>query len=316
MAALLLPMETGITPLMIAVSGASGLVGAALVPRLAAAGHTVKRLVRRTAQGPGEIAWNPHDRTIDRESLRGVDAVVHLAGESIAEGRWTAEKKMRIRESRIDGTRTIAEALSRLDPRPRVLVAASAVGYYGDRGATQLDETSPPGDGFLVEVCRAWETATDPARDAGIRIVNGRLGVVLSRHGGALAKMLTPFKLGLGGKIGSGKQYLSWIALDDAARAFAFAVANDQLTGPVNFVAPEPVTNAQFTKTLGRVLGRPTILPLPAIAARAAFGQMADELLLASSRVVPSRLTAAGFAFEHPRLEDALRHVLTGEREH
>jgi hypothetical protein len=250
---------------------------------------------------------------VDLEALRGVDAVVHLAGESIAEGRWTAEKKRRIRESRVEGTRAIAAAMASLEPRPRVLVAASAIGYYGDRGATQLDEASRPGEGFLVEVCQAWEAATASAQEAGIRVVNGRLGVVLSRHGGALARMLTPFMLGAGGKIGGGKQYMSWITLDDAARAFAFALENDRLTGPANFVSPNPVSNAEFTKTLGRVLRRPTILPMPAMAARAAFGQMADELLLASARVTPARLTEARFSFEYPQLEEALRHVLHRE---
>ena len=306
-------MNPTATPLTIAVSGATGLVGSALVPRLEAAGHTVRRLVRRAAERPSEVSWRPREGTVDIEALRGVDAVVHLAGESIAEGRWTAEKKMRIRESRVDGTRTIAAAVAELDPPPRVLVATSAIGYYGDRGAAQLDETSPPGEGFLVEVCRAWEAATQPARDAGVRVVNGRLGMVLSRHGGALAKMLLPFKLGVGGRVGSGKQYLSWITIDDAASAFALAVEDDRLTGPVNFVAPDPVTNAEFTKTLGRVLRRPTILPMPAAAARIAFGQMADELLLASSRVVPVRLTEARFTFDHPQLEGALRHVLRRE---
>jgi uncharacterized protein (TIGR01777 family) len=272
----------------------------------------VKRLVRRTAASPDEITWNPEQATIDDQALAGVGAVIHLAGESIAEGRWTAEKKRRIRESRVEGTRLVVNALTQLDPRPPVLVTASAIGYYGDRGTTQLDETSEPGEGFLVEVCRAWESATLPAKDAGMRVVNGRLGVVLSRRGGALARMLTPFKLGVGGKIGSGRQYMSWITLDDATRAFQFAMESDRLSGPVNFVAPEPLTNLEFTKALGRVLRRPTILPMPATAARLAFGELADGLLLASARVVPSRLTEAGFSFDYPQLEPALRHVLKG----
>lgn len=303
-------MSPTTTPLQVAVTGASGLIGSAVVARLQAAGHTIKRLVRRSAAEPDEVAWDPDGGTIDAQSLSGVDAVLHLAGESIAAGRWTAAKKMRIRESRVRGTRLVAETLQNLDPKPKVLVAASAIGYYGDRGTDQLDETSGPGEGFLVEVCRAWEAATDPAREAGIRVVNGRVGVVLSSQGGALPRMLTPFKAGLGGKVGSGKQYMSWIALDDVARAFHFAVETEMLSGPVNFVSPAPVTNAQFTKTLGRVLRRPTVLPLPAFAARLALGQMADELLLASARVVPARLTEAGFSFEYPQLEPALRHVL------
>jgi uncharacterized protein (TIGR01777 family) len=303
-------MDSAAAPLTVAISGATGLIGSALWQRLAAAGHRMKRLVRRPAQQPDEITWDPDRAAVDSEGFCGVDAVVHLAGESIATGRWTAEKKRRIRISRVDGTRLLAEAIAGLAVKPRVLVAASAIGFYGDRGAEQLDESSPPGDGFLVEVCRAWEAATAPAKEAGVRVVNARLGVVLSRRGGALAQMLTPFKLGLGGRIGSGRQYVSWISIDDVARALERAVENDQLYGPVNLVAPAPVTNAEFTKALGRVLRRPTVVPMPAPAARLAFGQMADELLLASARVVPSRLTEAGFSFEFPQLEQALRHVL------
>jgi uncharacterized protein (TIGR01777 family) len=297
-------------PMTVAVSGASGLVGSALTARLEAAGHTIKRLVRRAAQRPGEITWDPDRAAVDVDALRGLDAVIHLAGENIAKGRWTAEKKRRIRTSRVEGTRLLVDALTRLDAKPRVLVAASAIGYYGDRGGEKLDETAAPGDGFLAEVCRAWEAATTPAMDTGIRVVSARLGVVLAGNGGALGAILIPFKLGVGGPVGNGRQYMSWITIDDAARAFEFALTNERLSGPVNFVSPEPVTNAQFTKALGRVLRRPAVLPMPAFAARLALGQMADELLLASTRVVPSRLTDAGFPFEHPQIEPALRHVL------
>jgi uncharacterized protein (TIGR01777 family) len=303
-------MNTAAAPMTVAISGASGLIGSALSPRLEAAGHTTRRLVRRAAQNANEITWDPDRAAVDVDGLRDVDAVIHLAGESIAKGRWTAEKKRRIRTSRVDGTRLLVDAIVKLDRKPRALVAASAIGFYGDRGEDRLDETSAPGEGFLVEVCRAWEAATAAAAKAGIRVVNTRLGVVLSGRGGALGTMLTPFKLGVGGKLGDGGQYMSWIALDDVAHAFQFALENEQLDGPVNFVAPEAVTNAQFTKTLGNVLNRPTVLPMPAFAARLAFGEMADELLLASTRVVPARLTEAGFSFEYPQLEPALRHVL------
>jgi uncharacterized protein (TIGR01777 family) len=294
----------------ILVTGASGLIGSALVSSLTAAGHDVIRLVRSQPK-PGEKAahWDPMAGSIDVSGLQGVEAVVHLAGENIAE-RWTAAKKARIRDSRVKGTQVLCEALTALTPLPKVLVSASAVGYYGDRGAEVLTEDSPAGAGFLAEVCRAWEAATEPAQQGGIRVVRSRFGVVLSAAGGALAKMLPPFRMGLGGVLGSGRQYMSWIALDDAVAAIHHAIVTDGLQGPTNAVAPHAVTNQEFTKILGKVLGRPTVLPMPAFAARLMFGEMADELLLASTRVQPAKLQASAYTFRYPELERALRHVL------
>ena len=290
------------------VTGSTGFIGSALVSALTAAGHQVTRLVRKLA-GAGEVRWDPAAGAIDTGGLEGHDAVVHLAGENIA-GRWTAAKKQRIRESRVNGTRLLAEALAKLSRRPRALVCASAIGYYGDRGEEKLREGSPPGKGFLAEACVAWEAAAKPAADAGLRVVHLRIGVVLHPKGGALKQMLLPFKLGLGGVIGSGRQYMSWIALDDLIGIFQHALANDSLRGPANAVAPNPATNREFTKSLGQVLSRPTIFPMPAFAARLAFGEMADELLLASTRVEPARLAASGYSFAYPQLEAALRHLL------
>jgi len=290
------------------VTGSTGFIGSALVSALTAAGHQVTRLVRKLA-GAGEVRWDPAAGAIDTGGLEGHDAVVHLAGENIA-GRWTAAKKQRIRESRVNGTRLLAEALAKLSRRPRALVCASAIGYYGDRGEEKLREGSPPGKGFLAEACVAWEAAAKPAADAGLRVVHLRIGVVLHPKGGALKQMLLPFKLGLGGVIGSGRQYMSWIALDDLIGIFQHALANDSLRGPANAVAPNPATNREFTKSLGQVLSRPTIFPMPAFAARLAFGEMADELLLASTRVEPARLAASGYSFAYPQLEATLRHLL------
>jgi len=295
----------------ILISGATGLVGSAASRALTASGRQVQRLVRaQSTAGPGDVVWDPAGGSIDAAKLEGFDGVVHLAGENIAAGRWTEKQKARIRDSRIKGTRALCDALAGLGQRPRVLVAASAVGYYGDRGDEWLDEESAAGSGFLADVCREWEAATGPARSAGVRVVNLRFGVILSGTGGALAKMLLPFKLGLGGRIGSGRQYMSWIAIDDVVRAIQFILDDDALAGPVNAVSPRPASNLEFTKTLGRVLGRPTIFPMPAAAARLAFGQMADELLLASARVRPARLTNSSFAFQYPGLKEALSHVL------
>ncbi|MCI0404118.1 MAG: TIGR01777 family oxidoreductase [Acidobacteria bacterium] len=291
------------------VTGSTGFIGTALVAALAAAGHQVTRLVRRPAAA-GEVRWDVEAGTIDSGGLEGHDAVVHLAGENIA-GRWSAAKKKRIRDSRVNGTRLLAEALAKLSRRPRALICASAVGYYGNRGDEKLREDSPPGKGFLAESCVAWEAAAKPAADAGLRVVHLRIGVVLHPAGGALKQMLLPFKLGLGGVVGSGQQYMSWIALDDLIGIFQHALANDSLRGPANAVAPNPITNREFTKTLGNVLSRPTIFPMPAFAARLAFGEMADELLLSSARVEPVRLSASGFRFAHPQLEPALRHLLS-----
>lgn len=294
------------------ISGSSGLVGTQLASALSQGGHQVARLVRDAAQAAsGDVVWNPKSGEIDASALESFDAVVNLAGESIASGRWTARKKAEIRESRVAATRRLAGALAGLSPRPRVLINASAIGYFGDRGDERLDETSASGSGdFLSEVCRDWESATEPAVRAGVRVVLARFGVILSSKGGALAKMLLPFKLCLGGKIGSGRQWMSWIAIDDVVGAIIHALDHSDLRGPVNVVAPQAVTNAEYTKALGRVLSRPTIFPMPALAARTAFGQMGDELLLASQRVQPAKLLASGYAFKYPALEGALRHVL------
>lgn len=292
-------------------SGSSGLVGSALVPFLTSGGHQVVRLVRSQPRAEGsEVRWDPEAGDIDAAGLKGLDAAVHLAGESIAAGRWTAAKKARILESRVKGTRLIAEALAGLEQPPKVLVSASAIGYYGDRGEETLREESGSGSAFLSEVCRQWEAATEPATAAGIRVVNLRFGIILSLAGGALPRLLTPFRLGVGGRLGSGRQFMSWIAIDDVIGVILHALTTEALRGPVNAVVPQPVTNREFTKTLGRVLGRPTLFPLPAFAARLALGEMADELLLASQRVESARLTASGYQFRFPDLESALRHLL------
>lgn len=298
--------------MQILVSGSSGLVGTALISVLTAAGHEVVRLMRSRSRSPSKelLAWDPDGGSIDAAGLEGLDAIVHLAGEPIASGRWTAVKKARIRDSRVAGTRLVCDALSRCARPPLTLICASAIGFYGDRGDEVLSETSPSGKGFLSEVCREWEQATDSAKDKGVRVVNTRFGVILSTNGGALAKMLTPFKMGMGGIVGSGRQYMSCISIDDCAAAIVHALRTEALAGPVNVVGPTPVTNAEFTKTLGRVLGRPTIMPMPAFAARLAFGEMADELLLSSSRVVPQKLLDSGFSFGDRDVETALRHVL------
>lgn len=298
------------------VTGSSGFIGSALVPFLTAGGHAVTRLVRRPAsaaaggRGAGEAWWDPGAGAIDRAGLEGHDAVVHLAGESVAEGRWTAEKKARIRASRVEGTRLLCEALAGLERPPRVLVSASATGYYGDRADEVLTEASAPGAGFLAEVARDWEAAADPARRRGIRVVHPRIGMVLGPAGGALAKMLPLFRMGLGGKLGSGRQWIGWIALDDLIGVLRHLVVTEVLEGPVNAVAPNPVTNAELARTLGRVLRRPTLFGVPAAAARAMLGEMADELLLASERVVPERLLGSGYRFRYPDLEGALRGLL------
>jgi uncharacterized protein (TIGR01777 family) len=297
--------------MIIAITGSTGLVGTALIKALEADGHSVRRVVRRPSGGGAqEIRWDPAAGTIDAAGFHDVDAVVHLAGESVAARRWSAAVKKEIRDSRIRGTTLLCETLAGLAKKPSVLVSASAIGYYGDRGDKRLDESSPPGSGFLAGVCQEWEAATKPARDADIRVVNLRIGVVLDRKGGALKSMLTPFKLAVGGVIGSGRQYFSWITLDDLVRVIQFTLSTAALNGPVNATAPQPVTNREFTKTLGRVLGRPTIFPMPAFAARLAFGEMADEMFLAGARVEPAALSAAGFQFTNPQLEPALRHLL------
>lgn len=294
----------------ILVVGASGLVGTALVPRLTSEGHEVLRLTRSAPRDAQDISWNPEQGELPPARLEGVDAVIHLAGENIAGARWTDAVKARIRSSRVTGTKLLSETLSRLQRPPQVLICASAIGYYGDRGQESLTEESAPGTGYLAEVCREWEAACEPARQAGIRVVNLRIGVVLSPRGGALQKMLTPFKLGGGGVIGSGKQYWSWIALEDVVGVIQHCLKHKELAGPVNATAPNPSTNYEFTKTLGAVLKRPTIFPVPAFAARLALGQMANDLLLASSRVLPKQLQHSGYQFRCPTLEEALRHEL------
>jgi uncharacterized protein (TIGR01777 family) len=294
----------------ILISGSHGLVGTALIKSLAAKGHEVFRLVRYSPTSEAEIEWSPDRYSIALSRIEGFDAVVNLAGESIAEGRWTDEKKRRIRESRAKGTKLLGDALANLTAPPKIFICASAIGYYGNRGDEILTESSSPGDDFLAKVCVEWEEATALATEKGIRVVNTRLGVVLDANGGALAKMLPPFRWGLGGKIGSGKQWMSWITLDDVVGGIEFALANDSLKGPVNFVTPVPVTNAEFTKTLGKVLSRPTIFPIPAFGVRLLFGEMADALLLSSQRVEPQRLVEAGYAFQYPALSSALSHEL------
>ena len=290
----------------ILITGSTGLVGSALVSHLAAHGHRPLHMVRRPPRGADEIRWDIEAGTLDPSSLEGLDAVVHLAGENIASGRWTEERKRRILQSRVLGTRLLARSLARLDTPPGVLVSVSAVGYYGDRGEEALDEESGPGTGFLAEVCRAWEAEAAPAAARGIRVVHPRLGMVLSARGGALDRMLPAFRAGFGGRIGSGRQYMSWIALDDLVGAILHAITCDRLEGPVNAVSPHPVTNAEFTRVLARALGRPALMALPAFAARLAFGQMADELLLASARVSARKLERSGYRFRYPRLEEIL----------
>ncbi|HWP84028.1 MAG TPA: TIGR01777 family oxidoreductase [Terriglobia bacterium] len=295
----------------VAITGASGLIGSALAEALTRAGHRVARVVRtKPAPESGDIFWDPERAYVDMLKLDGKDAVVHLAGESIA-ARWTPEKKTRIHASRLRGTQLMAEAVRQLSKPPGVLVSASAVGYYGDRGAEVLREDSPPGQDFLAEVARDWEAATEAASRAGVRVVLLRIGIVLSKRGGALAQMLTPFRMGVGGQIGSGKQYMSWIAIDDVVGAILHVIEQPSLSGPVNVVAPHPVTNREFTKTLGKVLSRPTIAPLPAFIVKLLFGEMGEALLLSSQRVEPARLKESGYTFRYPTLEAALRHVLS-----
>lgn len=294
----------------ILVSGATGLIGTAFTGRLDQDGHEVWRLTRRADGNSRSILWEPGGGTLDPSVLEGIDAVIHLAGESVASGRWTTAKKARIRDSRVDGTTQLCEALAAMPRRPHSLLCASAIGYYGSRGDEGLDETAQAGTGFLAEVCVAWERATEPAAAAGIRVVNTRFGIVLSREGGALQAMLTPFRLGLGGRIGDGRQYMSWITLDDAVGALTHVLDNPDVSGPVNVVAPNPVTNEGFTRDLAAALRRPAVMPLPAFAARLALGKKAEELLLASQRVVPARLEGSGFTWAHPDLPAALKHVL------
>ncbi len=293
------------------VSGSSGLIGTAVVSHLRAKGAAVSRLVRaRHFSSEPELLWNPVARILDFKALEGLDAVVHLAGDPIAAGRWTPEKKASIRDSRVKGTRFLCESLVRTDHPPQLLVCASAIGIYGNRGDTLLTEESPPGTGFLAEVAQEWERACEPALLKGCRVVNLRFGVVLSPRGGALKMMLPPFRLGLGGRLGPGTQWMSWVSLADVVQAVEHALNTPALQGPINVVSPNPVTNSEFTRILGRVLHRPAAFPVPAFAARLAFGELADEALLASTRVEPKRLKLSGFRFKHPELEPALRDLL------
>ncbi|HEX5602740.1 MAG TPA: TIGR01777 family oxidoreductase [Pyrinomonadaceae bacterium] len=294
----------------ILVSGSHGLVGKALISSLTSDGHEIVRLVRGKPSGATEIEWHPNQEKLDAAALEGLDAVVHLAGESIASGRWTDEKKRAIRDSRVKGTSLLSDALARLSRPPSVFVSASAIGYYGNRGDELLTEKSAPGDDFLANVCVEWENATIPTIEKGIRTVHARFGIILDAKEGALGKMLTPFRMGIGGRIGDGKQWMSWIDIEDVVNGLRSLIENSSVNGPVNFVAPNAVTNAEFTKTLGRVLSKPTLFPVPAFAARLAFGEMGDALLLSSARVKPDVMTENGFVFRSPLLDDALRHLL------
>lgn len=295
----------------IVISGSTGFIGSSLVQSLKAAGHEVYSLVRtKKADDPKNIYWNPETGEIEAGKLEGIDIVINLAGENISSGRWTDAKKKRIRNSRIKGTRLLCETLAGLSRRPQLLINTSAIGFYGSRGEELLTEKSLSGKGFLVEVCQEWEAATTAAEKAGVRVVKPRFGIVLSKEGGVLGKMLTPFKLGLGGVLGSGEQYMSWIALDDLIAVLQFIIANKEITGPINAVAPYPVTNRAFTKTLGTVLQRPTILPVPAPIIRLLLGEMGQDLLLASTRVTPDALLKSGFTFQHPELKEALEASL------
>lgn len=296
-------------PQTIAITGASGLVGTQLTAVLRDAGHSVIPISRRSSEN-NAILWDPERGFLNPERLSSVDAIVHLAGENIAASRWNDAVKRRIRDSRVIGTSGIVNSLKQLDKRPKTLVSASAIGFYGDRGEEVLNEDSPRGTGFLANVCHDWEQAALAAQELGLRVVCGRIGVVLSGKGGALQKMLLPFKLGAGGIVGSGRQYWSWIGLNDLARALAFCVENPNLSGPVNLVSPHTATNFDFTKTLGSVLHRPTLFPLPAFMAKIVLGEMANELLLASCRVTPAALRKAGFNFSEADLRTCLQHEL------
>ncbi|HSK97002.1 MAG TPA: TIGR01777 family oxidoreductase [Euzebyales bacterium] len=304
----------------VAITGASGLIGTLLSDALRAAGHRVTGITR-SRPGPGQLQWSPSEGRLDAAGLRGVDAVVHLAGErigfadwsprSILAARWTPDLKRRLIGSRVDGTGLIARTLADLDDGPRTLVSASAIGWYGDRGDETLTEDSPPGDLFMSRLCERWEAAAEPARAAGIRVVHPRIGLVQTPRDGALQRSLPVFRMGLGGRFGSGRQWWSWVMLDDVIGVLLHALGDEGVTGPINVTAPEPVTNATYTRVLGRVLGRPAVLPIPEFGPRLVFGEMADELLYASARVLPQATLASGYTFRHTDLEAGLRSVLT-----
>ena len=293
----------------VAITGSSGLIGSSLVSFLSKKGVTVSKILRENPED-NKISWKPEGGDWDSAFAGGIDGIVHLAGENVASGRWTKAKKEKIRNSRIEGTKRLCEHILKLPTPPSVLVCASAIGYYGNRGVEFLNEGSSRGSGFLPDVCLGWEEAAESVSKAGIRVVNVRFGIVLSKDGGALAKMMTPFKIGMGGKIGSGTQYMSWVAMDDVTGAIYHTLITESLKGPVNVTAPNPVTNKEFTNTLGEVLKRPAVVPIPAFAAKLAFGEMANDLLLASTKVAPKRLSDSGYKFQYPELENALKHVL------
>ncbi|WP_417851614.1 TIGR01777 family oxidoreductase [Thalassoglobus sp.] len=292
------------------ITGASGLLGRKLVPMLENSGHQVIKMTRSEPTDANEIQWDPLAESMEESLLKGCDVLVHLAGENIGEGRWTEAKKRRIRESRIQSTDLLARTIANMDDTPQAMIVASAIGFYGDRGDDVLTESAAAGTGFLPEVCKDWEVAAKPARDAGIRTVHVRTGLVLSKDGGALQAMLTPFKLCVGGIMGDGKQYWSWISLEDIARLFHFAIENENISGPVNGTAPNSCTNREFTKTLGKVLSRPTIFPMPKFAVKLVLGEMGEALILPSAKAVPEVATTHGFQFNHPNLEEALKAAL------
>ena len=295
----------------ILISGSHGLLGSALIPTLQAAGHDLTRLIRRQGNG---IVWNPDTGVIDKNALEDFEAVIHLAAENIGSGLWTAGKKEKIRSSRLNGTGFLAKTIAKLNRPPSVLISASATGYYGDRGSVILDETSTPGEGFLARVCQDWEKATEPALQAGVRVVQTRFGLILSARGGILSRLRLPFKLGLGANMGDGKQYQPWIAMDDAVAAIGHILTSPALSGPVNIVAPQSVTNHEFTEILGQVFGRPVIFSLPAMLLKLILGELARELLLSSARVQPKKLNDSGFKFKYTRLQTALHSILATEK--
>ncbi|MEI7453094.1 MAG: TIGR01777 family oxidoreductase [Actinomycetes bacterium] len=290
----------------IAITGASGLIGSALVPHLRSEGHEVFRLVRRSATAPDEISWDPATGTVDLKALQGVEGVIHLAGAGVGDHRWSDAYKKEILDSRVNGTNTIVRALTQLDSKPRVLVSGSAIGWYGDTADREVDESAPAGSGFLADVVQAWEAATAPAHEAGIRVVHARTGLVVAKDGGAWARMFPLFNLGVGGKLGSGKQYWSWVSLRDEVNALSYCLTNELVSGAVNITGPTPRTNAEITKIMGKVMGRPTALPVPAIALNIALGEFSSEVL-GSTRVLPRVLEACGFTWQDPTIEDAIR---------
>ncbi len=293
----------------VAITGASGLIGSALVPHLRSRGDEVLRLVRRPSTAPDEVTWDPAAGTVDLAGLEGIDAVVHLAGAGVGDHRWTDAYKRTILDSRVDSTHTIVTAMTQLASRPSTLVAGSAIGWYGDTGDRAVDESAPAGTGFLADVVRAWEAAADPARSAGIRVTHARTGLVVAKEGGAWAKLFPIFKLGLGGKLGSGRQYWSWISLRDEISALTYLLDNPSLDGPVNLTGPAPATNAEVTSAMGAVLGRPTLFAVPAVALKTVLGEFSTEIL-SSARVIPEVLESAGFTWQDTTVESAIRAAL------